>query len=252
VAENPEDPFARDNLVWAYYRLTGYTQRDESLVLLDDAITIGERLVREYPSSAEFRRELANVLAVKMSVMLGPSPSPQTLAEAISIERRSLALTTAILADLKSKGIEALQPQRPKSDLGRLFSASPMWAEFDVAEHSADIAILYRLQSDWGHAAEMFDQSVSSYKDVVEHSPSVATFNGSLDSAFADRVAAAKHNGDPKQVAAWSKDAVAYWNRLSELYPDLPALKTYADEAMKRDAEVAKWLVGENAESKQP
>jgi hypothetical protein len=47
---------------------------------------------------------------------------------------------------------------------------------------------------------------------------------------------------DREHVAAWSKDAVAYWNRLVELHPDMPALKTHADEALKNDAEVAKWL----------
>ena len=69
---------------------------------------------------------------------------------------------------------------------------------------------------------------------------------------FQGRIDAAEHENDRKQVAAWSKDAVAYWNRLVELHPDLPALKTFTEEAMKRDAEVANWLVGEKAEAPQP
>jgi tetratricopeptide (TPR) repeat protein len=242
VAETPGDPFVRDDLVWALWRLSQHTQRDKALVLLDDAITIGDQLVREFPASAEFRRELSGALENKAVILSGGKPTPQSAALAMPFMRRGLELNTAILADLKSNRLEILQPQRPKSDQGRIFSASPVWAEFDVAERSEEIAHLYQVQSDWRDAAEMYDQSVSFFKDLVEHNPSVATYNMYLNVCFGDRVAAATQANDRQQVAALSKDAVAYWNRLVELHPDLPALKTYADKAAKEDAEVAKWL----------
>src|SRR5438094_7264382 len=119
----------------------------------------------------------------------------------------------AILADLKSNRPEILQPQRPKSDQGRIFATSLMWAEFDVAERSAQTADLYRLQGDWRHAAEMNDQSVSCFKDLVEHNPTVATFSRYLGNSFRGRIAAAEQANDRDQIVAWSKDEVAFWNR---------------------------------------
>ena len=77
---------------------------------------------------------------------------------------------------------------------------------------------------------------------LVEHNPTVATFIGDLVNVFNDRIEAAKHENDRQQVAAWSKDAVAFWNRQLDLHPDLPDLKKYADDAAKHDMEVAQWL----------
>lgn len=240
VAENPSDPFARDDLVWALWRVARYLDHAEAMTNVNEAVAIGEQLVREYPASAEFRRELANALNIKSIVLLGPNPTPQLAAEAEPFRLRSLELDKTILVDLQAGRPEALQPERPKGDEARIVADSPMWAEFDVALHSQFLASLYRVQSDWRHAAEMYDQATSSYKDLVEHNPSVATFTETLVEAFQGRVNAAEHGNDRKQVAAWSKDAVAYWNHLLELHPDLPTLKTYAADAVKNDAEVAR------------
>jgi hypothetical protein len=96
----------------------------------------------------------------------------------------------------------------------------------------------------------MYDQAAQYYKDLVEHNPTLATFSGNLVAVFNARIEAAKHENDRRQAAVCSKDAVAFWNRQLELHPDLPALKTYANDATKADAEVAKWLA--ESESKQP
>ena len=76
----------------------------------------------------------------------------------------------------------------------------------------------------------------------MEHNPTVATFTVQLVGVFNLRIEAAEHENDRQQVAAWSKDAVAFWNRQLDLHPDLPDLKKYADDAAKQDAEVAQWL----------
>jgi hypothetical protein len=88
----------------------------------------------------------------------------------------------------------------------------------------------------------------------VEHNPSVATFTTELVQVFNRRVEAAEHENDRAHVAAWSKDAVAFWNRLLELHPDISDLKTYANDAQKADSEVAQWLAGAStqASSTQP
>jgi serine/threonine protein kinase len=252
VAEDPKDPYARDDLVWALWRLAVHTDRAEALVLVDEAITNGEQLVREYPASADFRRELANALSIKAAVLDRPVATSQAVAEAITLRLRSLELNMTVLADLKTNRPEAFLPRRPPDDEGSMVGQSRMWAEFDVARHSLSLARLYLEQKNWAAAADMLNQSVSFYKHLAEQNPSVATFNGQLADVFHRRVDAAKHGNDRKAVAAWSNDAVVFWNRLAELHPELPALKTYAEDAAKADVEAAKWLTGENAESKQP
>jgi hypothetical protein len=108
--------------------------------------------------------------------------------------------------------------------------------------HSSFLADLYKAQGDWPHDAEMEDQAAQYYKDLVEHNPTVATFTKELVDVLNGRVEAAEHENDRQQVSAWSKDAMAFWNRQLELHPDVPDLKAYADDAMKKDAEVVRWL----------
>jgi tetratricopeptide (TPR) repeat protein len=242
VAENPGDPFARDDLVWSLWRVTRYLGHDEAIADVNEAIAIGEQLVQQYPVSVEFRRELANALNVKSQILLNPARTPQSAAQAMPFCRRGLELDEALFADLKSNRPEVLQPERPAADEGRIVGESPMWAEFDVALKSYFLANIYQLQGDWRHAAEASDQSASFYKDLVEHSPSVATFTGGLAAAFQRRVQAAEQGNDHQQAAAWEKDAVAFWNHQLELHPDLPALKKFADAAAKLNAPVATWL----------
>lgn len=210
--------------------------------MADEAVSVGEKLVQDYPASAEFRRELANAIILKSMVALGPDPTPQSAAQALPIYHRALQLNASVLEDLKSNRPEALQPERPKGDQGRMFAASRMWAAYDLALHSHVTASLYRVQSDWHRAAEMDDQATTGFKELVERNPTVAYFQRWLVSALERRVDAARHDNDRDRAAAWSADAVAFWKRQLELHPNVPAFKTYADEAMKRDAELAKWL----------
>jgi eukaryotic-like serine/threonine-protein kinase len=242
VAEDPSDPFTRDDLVWALWRLSVNAAPDEGIALANEAVAIGEQLVAKYPDSAEFRRELANALRMQAFFLFNYNPTPQSVAKAISIRRRLLDLEQGIFADLTSNRPEAMQPERPKGDEGRMFGDSRMWAEFDVADNSRDTAGYYRKQGDWPHVAEMDDQAATYYKDLADHNPSVATFTGELEHVFKERVNAAEHENDRRLVAALSKEAVAFWRRQIELHPDVPDLKAYADDAAKNDAEVAQWL----------
>ncbi|HZZ28879.1 MAG TPA: hypothetical protein VFE46_12830 [Pirellulales bacterium] len=251
VAEDPSDPFARDDLVWALWRTTRYIDPAEALQDVNESIALGEQLVRCYPASAEFRREVANALNVKSIVLLSSKPTPQSAAAAMPFRVRGLELHKAIWADMKAARPAIFQPERPQGDEARIvsISPSPMWAEFDVALLSDFLANLYQVQGDWPHAAEMDDQATLFYKDLVEHNPTVATFTRELVYVFNGKIEAAKQDNDRQQVAAWSKDAVAFWNRQLDLHPDVPDLKKYADDAAKQDSEVAKWLA---TPSKQP
>jgi len=242
VADDPNDPFARDDLVWSLWRVTRYVSPAEAMQDVNESISIGEQLAQDYPASAEFRRELANALNVKSILLLGSEPTPESAAAAMPFCVRSMELKKTVWEDMKSGRPEALQPERPDGDEARIVSTSPMWAEFDVALQCYFLANSYHVQGDWSLAAEMDDQSAQFYKDLVEHNPTVATFTKELVDVLNGRIEAAKHGNDRQQVAAWSKDAVAFWSRLLELHPDVPELKSYADDAMKTDAEVAQWL----------
>jgi hypothetical protein len=155
---------------------------------------------------------------------------------------RGLELHKAIWADMKAARPKIFEPERPEGDAARIVSISPLWAEYDVGLHSEFLADLYKVQGDWPHYAEMEAQAAQYYKDLVEHNPTVATFTKALVEVLNGRVEAAEHENDRQQVSAWSKDAVAFWSRLTELHPDVPELKTHADDAVKSDAAVAQWL----------
>ena len=133
------------------------------------------------------------------------------------------------MADLTSNRPEALQPERPKADEARIVGESPLWAEFDVALRCWSLAHLYELQSNWRLAAETDDQAVNYYKDLVEHSPSVGTFTIVLEDVFEDRCNVAELANDRKRAAAYAQDAVAFWNRLMDLHPDVPGVKQSAE-----------------------
>lgn len=77
-----------------------------------------------------------------------------------------------------------------------MLGASPMWAEYDVAFHLLTTASLYQVQSDRRDAAQMDDQAAPYYEDLVEHNPSVATFDQDLVEDFQGRVNAPEHEND--------------------------------------------------------
>jgi tRNA A-37 threonylcarbamoyl transferase component Bud32/tetratricopeptide (TPR) repeat protein len=239
VAEDPSDPFARDDLVWALWKTALYVSQAEAMPLLDEGIEIAEKLVKQYPKSAEFRRELANTLTAKANKLVGAHPTPQLAALALPLRKRALELNQQMLADLNSDRSGAMQPERSDADEARMVAISPLWLEFDVALHCWFLAGDYRTLSDWTHALATDDQAVQYYKDLVEHNPSVAIFTNILSYAFEDRCVVAGYANDPKKAAAFSQDAVTFWNRMVDLHPELPVFKTYADAAKKLDGEIA-------------
>jgi hypothetical protein len=147
---------------------------------------------------------------------------------------RGLELHKAIWADMKAARPAIFQPERPKGDEARIVGTSPVWAEYDVALHSDFLARLYKAQGDWPRAAEMDAQAAQYYKELVEHNPTVATFTKALAAVLNDEIDATEQENNRQQAAAWSKDAVAFWNRQMDLHPDVPDITNYADDAAKR------------------
>jgi serine/threonine protein kinase len=131
IAEDPDDPFARDELVWASWLYTRlYPDLSDPSVkdISNEGITIGEQLVREYPASAEFRRDLANALEMRENRALKSSHTPQEARNALSVAHRILAMRQAILADLSAGRPEALQPQRPVDAEANMVYPSVLYA----------------------------------------------------------------------------------------------------------------------------
>jgi hypothetical protein len=208
----------------------------------NEGLAIGERLVRDYPASAEFRRDLANALEINEARALRSSSTPAEAKNALSVYRRILSLRRAILADLLADRPEALQPQRPIDSEAHMVFPSVLYGKCDIgwSYELADAA--YRQLRDWHDLAATYDQATVIWKDVVEHSPSVAEFTSTLAEVFQNRINTAQLDNDRRGAALWARDAVQFWQRQVELHPDVPDLSIYADDAMKKDAEVARWL----------
>ncbi len=135
VAEDPADPFARDDLVWAtwlYTRLHPDLNDPAVRNISNEGLAIGEQLVRDYPASAEFRRDLANALEINEARALKSNPTPAEAENALSVYRRVLSLRRATLADLLADRPEALQPQRPIESEARMVFPSVLYGKCDI------------------------------------------------------------------------------------------------------------------------
>jgi hypothetical protein len=117
-----------------------------------------------------------------------------------------------------------------------------MWTQLDVASNSRGVGSLYGWQKDWIHAAQQYDRAIALLRDLVEQNPSVETFGRLLVQCEQGRVSVARQSNDRSGAATCSKDVLAFWSRLAKLHPDVPMLNTYADDAAKQDAEIARWL----------
>jgi serine/threonine protein kinase len=246
LAEDPSDPFARDDLMWSLYiyaRLhRGGDPLPHAMALSNEAVAIGDQLVREYPVSAEFRRDLANALELNGLLVLGSNPTVADAEKALPIYRRIMELRQAILADLMANRPDALQPRRPSQSEGGIFQPSVLYAKSDIGWAFFLGARAYRAMHDWQNLALISDQSALIWKDAVEHNPAVANFANSLADVLQTRIDAAQQANDRRAVAASSRDAVEFWKQQADLHPEVPFLRQYAEHAVKADAQLADWL----------
>jgi hypothetical protein len=242
IDDDPSDPFARDDLAWAIWQCASLHYNPAALALSNEELAIEEQLVKEYPDSIEFRRDLSNALQFNQRLAITLSPTPQTAEKALAAFQRILTLRQAVLADLLSNRPEALQPQRPSHSEARLIYPGIMYTKRDVALAFEFAADTYVLQKDWPNAAGMYDQSASIYKELVESSPASATFADELAGEFLSRLIAARHANDRDGVVAWSRDAMEFWKRQAGSHLDLPFLRQQADDAAASNARIDQWF----------
>jgi serine/threonine protein kinase len=244
VAEDPADPFAPDDLVWATWLYTRLHDLNDPAVnsISNEGLAAGEQLVRDYPASVEFRRDLANALVTNERRAMRSNPTAAEAQHALSVYHRILSLRQGILADLLADRPEAFQPQRPTDSEAYMVFPSVLYAKCDIGWSYTLADAAYRQMHDWHDLATAYDQSTVMWKDVVEHSPSMATFARSLVVVFHNRLEAAKLDNDRRDAALWARDAVQFWQRQMELHPDVPYFPLLNDDAVKEEAEVAQWL----------
>ena len=170
------------------------------------------------------------------------NPTSAEAEHALSVYHRIMSLRQGILADLLANRPEAFQPQRPTDSEGYMVFPSVLYAKCDIgwSYELADAA--YRQMHDWHDLAIVYSQSTVIWKDVVEYSPSVQVFAATLVEVFHNRIDAAKLDNDRRNATLWARDAVQFWQRQIELHPDVPYLSQLNDDAVKEDAEVARWL----------
>jgi hypothetical protein len=247
IAEDPNDPFARDDFIWSLWRLSEYVPTSVALDLINEAIKTGEQLVSEFPSSAEFRRELANALDIKSQILARNGVTPEAAKSMIPIEERMLALKQAVYEEMKSGDEDVLKPERSSQAEARMVSADLMWAEFDIGDGSWGMAHTYRIANDWPHAAAMYEQGTSVFENLVESNPTVATFTEELSSLFRERINAAWDAQDNRRMIAWTTDYITFWNHLIMLHPEQPELQKYECLAIRAYVRVALWVSGSPA-----
>jgi serine/threonine protein kinase len=245
VAENPADPFARDDLVWAtwlYTRLHDDLSDPAVSSISNEGLAVGEQLVRDYPAAVEFRRDLANSLEISELRALKSNPTDAEAEHALSVYHRVLSLRHGVLADLLANRPEIFQPQHPTDSEAYMVYPSVLYGKCDVGWSVNLASAAYRQLHDWHDMATAYDQSAVIWKDVVEHSPSMVQFAETLLDRFNNRIDAAKLDNDRRDATLWARDAVQFWQRQLELHPDVPYFPRLAEDAAKEDAQVAQWL----------
>jgi hypothetical protein len=55
---------------------------------------------------------------------------------------------------------------------------------------------------------------------------------------FQARIDAAQQGNDRPAALAASRDAMAFWKQQADLHPEVPLLRQYADDAIKRDEQL--------------
>ena len=207
VAESPGDPLAHSDLALILWlsgtRPTHEADRQRSLA-------IREQLVKEYPYSAEFRRNLANSLHVKARRIFDTN-----LDQALALIERATVLRRAVVADIETKLPGALLPARPRDSAAHLQKVTLIWTKRDVAYGPREAAGWCLKQHRYKEALTYADQAVKELRVVVQHNPAMGTFTAELGSAFNTSWEAARNLGDLEGVKKREADAIDYWEAIA-------------------------------------
>jgi hypothetical protein len=155
--------------------------------------------------------------------------------------RRVLKLYQDVNADVEAEHPGIRQPERPSQAAARIVSPSRQYTRRDVAFGFRHIAELEVAQEKWADAATSYGQAAAIMKEVVEQSPTVGSFATELAGYLNWRAYCAMRADNRSAGAAFSRDAVEFWNRQVRLHPDIPGLRQKAADASKLDSDLSKW-----------
>jgi serine/threonine protein kinase len=188
---SPNDPLARADLAWAIWQGSWYSTGTQSFSLSERALAIREQLVKEFPRSAEFRRDLANSLQGQ-----GRSLARDDPAAAIVPVMRSIELRAALIPELGQRTPEIFQPLRTLSSEARILRTAVHWTKRDLAVGYMQAAHLRGLLGQPAEALTFADRALDIYRPLMEQNPSIARFTVELAEALLYGAQLAQQTGD--------------------------------------------------------
>jgi len=216
VDETPGDPLARADLGWALWR-KGVGSSDDSgnRAATARSLAIREQLVKEFPQSAEFRRELATSLQWQ-------SRLEDDHNTALAILSRATNLRTALAADMEQNLPGIWLPSRPRDAEARLIRPSLVWVKRDLAFGYAAAAYLRGHLKQWPEALASSDRATDIYRQLVEQNPSVRRFINEFGTSSDYGTMVTEAAGDAAAAQTRRREAVNFLR--GRLPADDPAL----------------------------
>ena len=174
------NPLARADLAWALWRPSagglGGLDAAGSRAAGARALAIREQLVKEFPQTAEFRRELATSLQWQSLLQ-------DDHAAALAMLSRAIDLRTTLVADMEQHVPAIWLPMRPRGSEALLLRPSLLWTKRDEAFGCAAAACLHGQLKQWPEAIALSDRAVDIYRRLVEQNPSIKRFIWELGDA---------------------------------------------------------------------
>jgi serine/threonine protein kinase/tetratricopeptide (TPR) repeat protein len=204
--EAPGDALARADLAWALYNSVWTGPSPQQRAVSDRVLAIREQLVREFPQSAEFRRELASSLRQQGILFHGDD------AIGLAMLSRSIDLITGVEEDLRQHTEAIWHPTRPPDS--ELFRPS---LKFMRRDEAASCVVAARINARLGKRTEalaMADRAVSIYRRLVGQDPSLRDFISELRGAEAFCAEAAEQTEGQVEAQARRAAAANFWREL--------------------------------------
>jgi tetratricopeptide (TPR) repeat protein len=206
----PGDPFARLGLAWALGINTEWHRAidSQSGARSQRRLALLEQLVKDYPHSVEFRRDLANQLSLTAFRAEIPADSQIRL----DWMTRANKLRQENLAAMQAKDPTALEPWPDPDSEELIFHPTLLYSKFDLANGYRRQAEVLRELKRLPEALEMNDRAVVLCRELVEQNPSVVRFRDYfLVAAFKNGIGIAEEAGDKAGAESRRRAAEEFW-----------------------------------------
>jgi len=227
VDESPAaDPFIRADLGLALWDQTrGYTGA-QALAISQHGVDVRRELVREYPRSAEFRRDLSVSLHWHADATSELEPE-----KGLTLFREAIALRYSVWHDLDHPSPEIYAPIRPPDRPGFFKRVTKIWIQRDTALSCLYAAQLCLRMGRFVESKDYADEAASILKPLVTENSAQSFFIRDLGQSFVCGAEAARRGGDEKDCAARRQAALAFWTPLSKEHPENPGIALMLTQA---------------------